>query len=257
VKKFKKYKLDESIYVVDIRQGQYFKQLFKVLELMGYKQKMIHLGYEFLKLPSGMMASRTGKVITFETFWEEAYRRASEETKKRHEDWPAKKIKQVAEKILIGAMKFEMVKVSRTAVITFDIEKALRFEGFTAAYVQYTGARIQSILRKSKVSARGGSASGGKIQNSKFLVEIKEQNLIMKLAKYPEVVKAAGEKYEPSEIAKYLFELAQEFNDYYHEVPVLNAELETRAARLTLINAVSQVLGNGLNLLGIETMKEM
>jgi len=251
VKKFKKYKLDKSIYVVDIRQGQYFKQLFKVLELMGYKQEMVHLGHEFLKLPSGMMASRTGMVITFETFWEEAYRRASEETKKRHEDWPVKKIQTVAEKILIGAMKFEMVKVSRGSVITFDIEKALRFEGFTAAYIQYTCARINSILKKSQ------EARSKKQTNLKLLVEPKEHLLILRLAKYCEVVKIAGEKYEPSEIAKYLFELAQEFNDYYHDVPILKAESETRKARLTLIGAVNQVFANGLNLLGIETMEEM
>jgi len=253
VQKFKKYKLDKSIYVVDVRQGQYLKQLFKVLELMGYKQEMLHLGYEFVKLPSGMMASRTGKVITFETFWEEAYRRASEETKKRHTDWPAKKVEVVAKKILIGAMKFEMTKVSRSAVITFDIEKALRFEGFTAAYIQYTGARIQSILRKAQNMKH---EIPNKTQNTK-LDHPKEHQLIMKLAKYPEVVKVAGEKYEPSEVAKYLFELAQEFNDYYHEVPILKSEPETRAARLTLVNAVNQVLGNGLNLLGIETMEEM
>ena len=257
VRKFKKYKLNRSIYVVDVRQGQYFKQLFKVLDLMGYNQEMVHLGYEFVKLPSGMMASRTGKVITFEAFWEEAYKRATEETKKRHKDWPAKKIEAVAKKILIGAMKFEMTKVSRTAVITFDIEKALRFEGFTAAYIQYTYARMRSILRKSEIrNPKSETNPKSKIQNLK-LDHPKEHELIMKLAKYPEAVKRAGEEYEPSEIAKYLFELSQEFNDYYHEVPVLKAEPETRAARLVLIGAVSQVLANGLNLLGIETMEEM
>jgi arginyl-tRNA synthetase len=259
VKKFKKYKLDRSIYVVDVRQGQYFKQLFKVLESMGYKQEMIHLGYEFVKLPSGMMASRTGKVITFEAFWEEAYRRATEETKKRHEGWPIKKIEVVAKKILIGAMKFEMTKVSRTAVITFDIEKALRFEGFTAAYIQYTYARMRSIARKAGIS--NFSRKRDPDQRWQFpisnLNHLKEHGLIMKLAKYPEAVKRAGVEYEPSEIAKYLFELAQEFNDYYHEVPVLKAEPEIRAARLVLIGAVSQVLANGLDLLGIETMEEM
>jgi len=257
VKKFKKHKLNKSIYVVDIRQGQYFKQLFKVLELMGYGQEMIHLGYEFVKLPSGIMSSRTGNIITYEDLRNELFKRASMETKKRHTDWKEKKINEVAEKLTIGAMKFEMIKVSRTATITFEIEKALRFEGFTAAYIQYTYARSQSILRKSqspKLKAQINPKS--KIQNLK-LEHPKELGLIMKLAKYPEIVKVAGEKYEPSEIAKYLFELAQEFNDYYHEVPVLKAEPGTRAARLILIGAVNQVLANGLNLLGIETMEEM
>ncbi len=274
VKKFKKYKLDESIYVVDIRQGQYFKQLFKIFELMGYasaslpsagsgqastgKPQMVHLGYEFVKLPSGMMSSRTGNVITYEDLWNEMFRRAVEETGKRHEDWSKKKTEEAAKKIAIGAMKFEMVKVGRAAVITFDIEKALRFEGFTAAYIQYTFARINSIVKKSqKTKNKKQTISNFKFQNSKLLTETKEGGLIIKLAKYPEVVKKAAETYEPSEIAKYLFELAQEFNDYYHEVPILKAEPETRAARLALISAVSQALANGLKLLGIETMEEM
>jgi len=264
----KKFKPDNSIIVVDIRQSLYFKQLFKVLELIGFKEQMVHLGHEFVKLPSGMMSSRTGNVITYEDLRNELFKRASEETKKRHTDWLEKKINEVAEELTIGAMKFEMIKVSRAATITFEIEKALRFEGFTAAYLQYTGARIQSILRKSEIlnpksetishrEAGSRLREKFKIQNSKFLTEKKEGELIMKLAKYPEIVKVASDKYEPSEIAKYLFELAQEFNDYYHEVPILKAELETRVARLALISAVNQVLANGLNLLGIETMEEM
>lgn len=249
--KFKKYKLDKSIYVVDIRQSLYFKQLAKVLELLGYEKEIVHLGYDFVKLPSGMMSSRTGNVITYEELKEQMMAKTTAETKKRHEDWSEKKINEVAWKIAVGAIKFEMIKVSPSSVITFDISEALRFDGFTAAYLQYAYARINSILKKSKIGGRKGKIDLGKLK------EAKEKNLLLKMAKYPVVVERAGESYSPAEIAKYLFELCQEFNDYYHSVQVLKAEAGERSARLALLKSINIIIANGLDLLGIETVNEM
>lgn len=248
--KFKKYKIDKSIYVVDVRQGLYFKQLFKVMELLGFKQEMRHLSYEFVKLPEGMMSSRTGNVITYEDLRNQAFAKAFKETKKRHKKWNEKKINQVVNKLVNGALKFEMLKVGADKVITFDIDRALRFDGFTAAYLQYTAARINSILRKTKIKSSGPI-------DFKNLAEPKEMELVNKLAKYPETVAIAAKNYNPAEIAKYLFELAQELNDYYHAVRILKAKAEIKQARLALIIAVKQVLENGLGLLGIEIMEEM
>ncbi|MFH0955818.1 MAG: arginine--tRNA ligase [Candidatus Falkowbacteria bacterium] len=250
--KFKKYKIDRSIYVVDIRQDLYFKQLFKILELLGFKQELKHLSYDFVKLPAGMMSSRTGQVITYDDLRSQAFKKATSETKKRHKNWSEKKIVEVANKLVNGALKFEMLKVGADKVITFDIDQALRFDGFTAAYLQYTSARIQSILRKSPIP----NPKSQKV-NYNNLAELKENNIVNKLAKYPEVVVIVGKNYDPSELAKYLFELAQELNDYYHSVPALKAKVEIRQARLALITAVRQTLENGLGLLGIETMEEM
>ncbi|PIV47389.1 arginine--tRNA ligase [bacterium (Candidatus Gribaldobacteria) CG02_land_8_20_14_3_00_41_15] len=252
IAKFEKYKIKKSIYVVDIRQSLYFKQIFSVLAKMGYKQKLIHLGYEFVKLPSGMMSSRTGNVITYRSLKEEMLDKAVKETRKRHKDWPQKKVEETAEKITLGAMKFEMIKVSAGSVITFDTAKALQFEGYTAAYLQYTYARIQSIFKKAKKQ----ESKKTKL-NFQNLREKKEESLILKLAKYPETVKKAGESYDPAEIAKYLFELAQDFNDYYHSVPVLKADDDIREARLAMLYAISQVLRNGLKVLGVEALEEM
>ena len=248
--KFKKYKIDKSIYVVDVRQGLYFKQLFKVMELLGFKQEMRHLSYEFVKLLEGMMSSRTGNVITYEDLRNQAFAKAFKETKKRHKKWNEKKINQVVNKLVNGALKFEMLKVGADKVITFDIDRALRFDGFTAAYLQYTAARINSILRKTKIKSSGPI-------DFKNLAEPKEMELVNKLAKYPETVAIAAKNYNPAEIAKYLFELAQELNDYYHAVRILKAKAEIKQARLALIIAVKQVLENGLGLLGIEIMEEM
>jgi arginyl-tRNA synthetase len=173
------------------------------------------------------------------------------ETGKRHEDWSKEKITEAAEKISMGAMKFEMLKVGSDNIITFDINKALSFEGYTAAYLQYTYARIQSIFKKAKIKNKKPKI------NVKNLSEEKEGGLILKMAKYPEAVEKAGENYDSAEIAKYLFELAQMINDYYHAVPVLKAEEEIKKARLVLLSAACQVLENGLGFLGIEVLEEM
>lgn len=249
--KFEKYNLDKSIYVVDVRQALYFKQLFKILELMGYKQEMIHLGYDFVKLPSGMMSSRSGNVLTYEELREEVFSKCESETKKRHEDWDDEKIKEVAHVVGIGAMKFEMIKTKADNTITFDLEKALSFEGYTAAYIQYTFARIQSVLAKADDVNQETEIDFGNLD------ELKENNLVIKLAKYPEAVEAAGKGYDPSEIAKYLFELTKLFNDYYHSISVLKAEDDVKLARLALLKSVAQVIKNGLAILGIEVVDEM
>jgi len=252
LEKFKKFKISRSIYVVDIRQGLYLKQLAAIIKKMGYEQEIFHLGYDFVKLPSGMMASRSGNVITYQELKEKMFKKIIAETKERHADWEEKKVEEVAKKIAIGAMKFEMIKVNPKNIIVFDIDKALQSEGYTSAYLQYTYARIQSVIRKSKVE---GPKS--KVFDSEKLSEEKERGLILKMAKYPEAVLVAGENYDPAEIAKYLFELAQNLNDYYHAVPVLKAEEDIKKARLALLSAVSQVLKNGLTLLGVEVLEEM
>lgn len=251
IHKFEKFNLNESIYVVDGRQALYFKQLFKILELIGYGQKMIHLGYEVVKLPSGMMSSRSGNVITYEDLRDKLFAKAKEETKKRHSDWSEDKINKVAEKIIIGAIKFEMLKVGAMQTITFDIEKALDFSGYTAAYLQYTSARINSIIKKSKVKPESIKA------NFKNLKENKEHGLLVKMSKYPEIIERAADNYDVSEITKYLFELAQQLNDYYHSIQILKESEEIRDARLVLINAANQIIKNGFSLLGIENIKEM
>jgi arginyl-tRNA synthetase len=250
--KERRYSPDESIVIVDIRQELYFKQLFKILELSGAKEKFLHIGYDFVKLPTGMMASRTGNVLTYQELKEQLLAKCEAEAKKRHEDWNEEKIKSNALKIGLGAAKFEMLKVGAKSIITFDIEKALALEGYTSAYIQYAYARIQSILKK----IINYQLSIINVDFAK-LAEVKEIMLVKKLAIYPEIIGRAGVEYDPSVIAKYIYELAQMLNDYYHAVPVLQAEEETKNARLALLSSVAQVIKNGLGLLGIETVEEM
>lgn len=249
-KKFDDFQLDESIYVVDIRQGLYFKQLFNVLQKLGYEQKMVHLGYDVVKLPTGMMSSRLGNVITYEDLRDQIFDKLRKETGMRHMDWDIERIENVVRVITNGAIKFEMIKIGAEQIITFDIEKSLSFTGFTAAYLQYTYARIHSIIRKSEIALDDLRIDVG-------LSEQKEHELLVKLAKYPEAIERAGREYNPSELAKYLFDLSQLFNDYYHSVQILKSEEKEKQAKLILINSVSQIIKNGLNLLGIGVVEEM
>lgn len=252
--KFKKYDLDESIYIVDIRQSLYFKQLFKILEILGYQQKLLHLPYDFVTLPSGMMSSRTGNVITYEELKEKIFTKLITETKNRRPDWPQARLEEVAKKLTISTIKFEMLKVSADKIITFDLEEAAKFDGYTACYLQYGYARLKSIIRKDS----GGLFDLFKGQaDLALLTDKKEKALLLKLAKYPEIIAVATSKYNPSELTKYLFELAQSFNDYYHEVNILKAEKSVRRARLELIKSLAQVLNNGFSILGLPVLEEM
>lgn len=249
--KFKEYDPDASIYVVDMRQSLYFKQLFQILKLLDYKKPMIHLGYDVVKLPSGMMSSRLGNVITYEELKEKLQSRASAETSARHPDWLPEKIAATTRALLIATIKFEMLKVGQEQAIVFDMEKALSFNGFTAAYLQYSYARLKSVIRKANMEIAADAS------DLRRLAESKEHSLILKLGKYPEAVKTGAKNFDPSEIARYLFELAQDLNDYYHSVTILKAEAEICRARLVLISAACQIIKNGLGLLGIEVVEEM
>jgi len=211
---------------------------------------MTHLSYEFLTTKNGMMASRTGNVVTYKDLLDEALTKTNSEIKKRHEDWDETKISLVSRGLSISAMKFEMIKVSSDKVITFDMNDALKFEGFTAAYLQYTGARICSLLNKGKEFKKASC-------NLNNLVEIKEFRLAFKMEQYGEIVFKAGLDRDPSIVARYLFELSQDFNDYYHEINIIKAEEEIRESRLFLVTAIKQVLENGFNLLGLSFLTEM
>ena len=252
--KLTKFKLDKSIIVVDVRQSLYFKQLFKLLELLGYKQEMIHLSYEFVKLPSGMMSSRTGNIITYTELKEKLINKAKNEIIKRHEKWSTRKINETANTLATAIMKFEMLKVDANQIINFDIEKSLKFEGYTAGYIEYTYARISSILKtfdKENIKLKLDS------KTTNTLEDAKERDIILKIAKYPETIEKAAKTYNPSMLAKYLFELAQLINDYYHAIPILKANKERKNAKILLVKSSNQIIKNGLNLLGIEVLEEM
>ena len=242
--------IDLCIHNVAVEQISFFKVTFKVQELLDEKLfsgKQYHNAYEFVGLKKGKMSSRKGEVV----LGEEILNEAREKIQKIIEEKSAVKDKEkLDEKIGIGAIKYSFLKVSPFKYLAFDMEESINFSGDSGPYLQYTYARINSIIRKSEIKKLK------KVDSSK-LTEIREHDLILTLAKYGEIVEKASQKYDPSELAKYLFELASLFNDYYHSIPVLKAQKDIRLARLALLESINQVLKNGFDLLGIGVVEEM
>ncbi|MFH1142160.1 MAG: arginine--tRNA ligase, partial [Candidatus Uhrbacteria bacterium] len=243
------YQPDRSIYVIDARQSLAMQQLFASLRLMGFEKNLSHLSYEFVTLKSGAMASRKGNVIRYQEFRDKMIDLARQETKSRHEDWEDKQLDKVASKIAYAAMKFPMLRQDLDKIIIFDIKEALSFEGFSGPYILYTITRAKSILKKTKIKP--------KVVGESFSEPI-ERQLFSKLAEYPEVILGIASTNHISALPQYLFDLAQLFSSYYEAVPVLQAKSnQVVASRLATVDAVRQVLENGMHLLGIETLDEM
>jgi len=247
--KFEKYKIDRSIYIVDSRQSTYFKQLFKTLELMGFKQasNCYHLAYEFVNLESGTISSRSGEVVLYSELFDKLKSKALQEVKKRNPK--LKKAGEIAEKIALAALKYGMLKQAPSKVITFDWEKALEFQGDTGPYLQYALVRAKKILEKvGKPSAK---------VDFNLLKADEEVALAKKILDFKEIVAKAAEQYAPYLIANYAFELTQAFNEFYEKCPVAQADKNTKEARTLLVWAFAQVLKNALDLLGIEEVSVM
>lgn len=250
--KFKKFNVDESITITGTEQNFYFKQLFKILELIGFKNKSTHIGYGLVNLKEGKMSSRLGNVILYEDLYVEVYEKLQAESKQRHPDWSDKKINETAHILTMAALKFDMLKHEAAKNIVFDIKEATAFDGFTGPYILYVIARINSLLAKGNVSLKLSD------KVIKLLDKPEEKQVLLFLARYEEIVAEALREYNPSTITRYCFDLAQQFNFFYNKHSILNAEnKDVISARLQLCAAVKNVLENSLGLLTIDTVKEM
>ncbi|MBI4994709.1 arginine--tRNA ligase [Candidatus Peregrinibacteria bacterium] len=253
IKKFEKYKVDKSIYVVDVRQTLYLKQIFKMLDLLGYSEKeKAHVSYDFVTLPEGAMASRKGNVVSFDKLFNEVLDKAKDETKTRHADWPQKLVEQIAQTIALSAIKFWILKYENNSVIVFDVNKATAFDGDTGPYVLYTIARINSLFEKS-------AAAKLKPKSCKLelLAENIERELVLKIGMFNDAIKKAKTELDPSGLCKYLLELGQLFNNFYQKCRVIGENPELAGARLFLSNNVKDVLTKGLRLLNIKDVQMM
>jgi len=198
------------------------------------------------------MSSRSGNAIPFVDLYQKVLDKLIIESKKRHPEWSNKKIKKNCEVLTIAILKFEMLKVSPKKIITFNMEEATKFDGFSALYILYGLVRIKSILKKAGFKPRGVKG----IDFSELKTEY-EKKISLKLAKYPDIVRRAGVDFDPSEIAKYLFELFKLFSDYYQNVKVLSAEKNIKKARLVFMGAIALVAENALGILGIDSLDEI
>jgi arginyl-tRNA synthetase len=247
---FKKFKPALAIHVVGKEQTEYFKVVFKALEytLPASKNKELHVAYGWVHLKGGKMSSRLGNVVT----GEDLLTAVGDEVKSLSKQSAVKNKNKLVEDITLAAVKYAMLKGGVAKDIAFDMEESVSLSGNSGPYLLYTYARIRSILKKIRKQQNNKT----KKQND-FTTRDDEKQILLKLALFPEITKQAAEQYDPSLVAKYLFELAKAFNDYYHRVPVLKAKPEEKVFRLALISAVASVLKRGAELLGFDTVDRM
>ena len=250
--RYDRFGFDRMIYQVDARQALHFKQLFALMKMLGYgfAAGMSFSAHGLYRVNGQVMASRKGHVVLLKDVFREARERALKIIEEKNPT--LRKKKATAEMIAIGAVRFNDLMTHKESDVQYDVDRAVNLQGKSGPYIQYTNARLRSILRKAKTLPRVV-----RVKASPFTApeEIALTNL---LALYPKVVAEAAKNLTPHLVAEHIYSVAQTANSFYNSQPVL-AEKDTkvRAARLALVAATSQVLQNGLSLLGIEAPQEM
>lgn len=251
--KYEDYPYDQSIYVIADEQNYHMKVLKLILKKMGmpYADGIFHLSYGLVELPSGRMKTREGTVVDADDIINEMVSIAAQHTQElgKVKDFTEEELKELYDVIGMGALKFYILRVDPKKRMVFNPEESIDFHGFTGPFIQYTHARIKSILRKEK-------ASGFKLQERDLLKLEKE--LLLLLEQYPTVVKEAANEYNPSVIAMYVYNVAKTYNSFYTELSVLNAETQAKKnLRLQLCELTANIIANGMGLLGIRVPERM
>ncbi len=252
--RFKDYPIDKMIYVVGNEQNYHFQVLSILLDRLGFKwgKELVHFSYGMVELPNGKMKSREGTVVDADDLMElmvsDALKAADEAGK--NADLSDAEKQEIARIVGMGALKYFILKVDARKNMLFNPEESIDFNGNTGPFIQYTYARICSILRKSQNMQH--------VQNTPSTLNEKEIELIQKMSEYPVVVEQAGKDYSPSGIANYCYELTKIFNQFYHDFSILNEpDEQKRQVRLVLARNVAKVIKNGMSLLGIEVPERM
>ena len=249
VLKQKDFKFNKSIYICAVEQDYHFKVLFATLKKLGYAwaEKLYHLSYGMVNLESGRMKSREGNVVDSDNLIDELTNMASEEIKKREDKLSQKEVQTRARAIAMAALRYYYLKVDPKRDVIFQPEESIKFEGNTGPYLLYTYARANSILEKEKQSS-------AKYKIPSILTD-QEKQLVTRLNEFPEIVQKSYHDLAPNHIANYAHQLAQNFNEFYHNSKVIGSEEES--FRINLVKATMQVLENSLLLLGIKPIKKM
>ena len=258
-RRFSEYKLDSHVYVVGNEQNYHFQVLKLILGKLGFKwaDDIFHLSYGMVELPEGKMKSREGTVVDADDLLEQMYdeaRKTSEESGKLADMSDDEKA-QLYRMIGLGALKYFIIKVDPKKTMLFNPKESIDFNGNTGPFIQYTHARIKSILRKADDQGISHKATDvlASIEPS-----AKETRLIKLLSTYPAKVAEAGAAYSPAVIANYAYDLAKEFNQYYHDTRILQEEdQDVRRFRLVLIQTVAEVLVKAMDILGIQLPERM
>ena len=254
IERFKDYDLDELVYTVGNEQDYHFKVLFLILNKLGYDwaKNLYHLSYGMVDLPSGKMKSREGTVVDADDLMEEMTKTAGEISQElgKLEGYSTKEKEVLYKTIGLGALKYYILKVDPKKRILFNPEESVDFAGNTGPFIQYTYARIQSILRKAT------------FDYTKEIIDIdlheKERSLIKQIQLYPEVIQQAAKNHSPALVANYTYDLVKEYNSFYQSVPILGCENEEeKILRTQLSSKVSEIIKSAFKLLGINVPERM
>lgn len=252
--KFKRdtYKINKLIYLTDERQQDHFKQFFRITDMLGWNVEKHHIWFGIMRFADGVFSTRKGNVIRLEQLLDEGKKRAYDIVQEKNPNLSEEEKDQIAEIVGVGAIKYADLSQNRQSPIIFEWDKILTFEGNTAPYLQYSYARIQSILRRAE--------SEGKIINYDKEIKIEdklERALADHIAAFPMAVLKASETFKPNIIADYLFELSKKFNSFYNSCPILNQEDDILYSRALIAKITGETIKDGLSLLGIKTLDRM
>jgi arginyl-tRNA synthetase len=252
--KYDDYQMDSSLYVVGNEQDYHFKVLFLILQKLGksWAKGLFHLSYGMVDLPSGKMKSREGTVVDADDLMDEMKQTAREytEAQGKVKELSDEEKEHLYEIIGMAALKYFLLKVDPKKRLLFDPKESVEFEGNTGPFIQYTHARIKSVL------SRAGQIEENNVGVTNLVPE--ERELILALNQYPEVIGEAAQNYSPAIIANYVYEVAKLYNKFYHECPILQAETEvTKQFRLQLSVAAARVISKAMLLLGIDVPERM
>ena len=256
--RFADYPIDKMIYVVGNEQNYHFQVLSILLDKLGFEwgKSLVHFSYGMVELPEGKMKSREGTVVDADDLMEEMIATAKETSQElgKLDGLTQEEADDIARIVGLGALKYFILKVDARKNMTFNPKESIDFNGNTGPFIQYTYARIQSVLRK---AAESGIVVPGQIPAGIELSE-KEEGLIHMVADFAAVVKQAGEDYSPSIIANYTYDLVKEYNQFYHDFSILREENEAvKVFRIALSANVAKVVRLGMSLLGIEVPSRM
>ena len=253
--RFRDYPIDKMVYVVGNEQEYHFKVLSILLDRLGFPfgKELVHFSYGMVELPNGKMKSREGTVVDADELMAAMIQDAKEVSKDkvlRLNDINEEEQNEIARKVGLGALKYFILKVDPRKNMLFNPEESIDFNGNTGPFIQYTYARIRSVLRK---AAEQEQAKTGKIS-----LEEKEIELIQRITEFPNVIKQAGEEFSPAVICNYAYALAQAFNSFYHDYSILNEPDEAkRAFRVQLSAVIARTIRQAMMLLGIEVPERM
>ena len=257
IQRSKDWPFDRLIYVVGSEQRHHFNVLFKVLAVLGYPwaANLHHLAYGVVNLPEGKMKSREGTVVDADDMLDELEKLAAEEIRTKEREEEVGDLSRTSREIALGALNYWLLQITASKDMTFDPKESISFNGNTGPYLQYTGARISSMLRK--FEERREKYSAGKYSSAALALP-EEWEIAKSLALFPETIVASARELNPSVLTGYLFELCRSFSRYYQDHPVLrNEDQDLVISRIALVRAMGQVVRNGLQLLGIPFLEAM